>query len=90
MLFITKQKPNTYLNKKLEQTQIPMFETKTINYISRTYNFSSRHIDKNKNVASIPSNPQSNQSSDSSTSVNNNGVKWDSSPLIPDTDDIPF
>ena len=50
MLFITKQKANTYLNKKLEQTQIPIFETKTINYISRTYNFSSKPIDKNKDV----------------------------------------
>ena len=53
--------------------------------LSRIHPFST-----NKNVASIPSNPQSNQSSESSTSVNNNGVKWDSSPLIPDTDDIPF
>ena len=26
----------------------------------------------------------------STTSIENDGVKWDSSPLIPDTDDIPF
>ena len=50
ILFITKQKPNIYLNKKLEQTKIPIFETKTINYISLTYNFSPRSIDKNKDV----------------------------------------
>ena len=41
-------------------------------------------------VSSIASKPQSNQNSDSSTSLNNDGVKWDSSPLVPDTDDIPF
>ena len=41
-------------------------------------------------VSSIPSNHQPNQTSDSATSLNNEGVKWDSSPLIPDTDDIPF
>ena len=43
-----------------------------------------------KAVSSIASKPQSNQNSDSSTSLNNDGVKWDSSPLVPDTDDIPF
>ncbi len=41
-------------------------------------------------VSSIPAKPQSNQKNDPETSLNNEGVKWDSSPLIPDTDDIPF
>ena len=41
-------------------------------------------------VSSIPSKPQSNQTGNSATPLNNEGVKWDSSPLIPDTDDIPF
>ena len=40
--------------------------------------------------SSIPSKPQSNQTEDSSNSLINESVKWDSSPLIPDTDDIPF
>ena len=53
--------------------------------LSRIHPFST-----NTPVSSIPSNPQSNQKSDSETSINNDGVKWDSSPLIPDTDDIPF
>ena len=44
----------------------------------------------NNTVSSIPSKPQTNQKSDSTTSSNNEGIKWDSSPLIPDTDDIPF
>ncbi len=47
-------------------------------------------LSTNTSVSSIPSKPQSNQNSDSATSLNNEGVKWDSSPLIPDTDDIPF
>jgi len=47
-------------------------------------------LSTNTSVSSIPSKPQLNQNSDSSTSLNNEGVKWDSSPLIPDTDDIPF
>ena len=47
-------------------------------------------LSSNTSVSSIPSKPQSNQNSDSATSFNNEGVKWDSSPLIPDTDDIPF
>ena len=38
----------------------------------------------------VSSKPKSTQTSDSTTSLNNEGVKWDSSPLIPDTDDIPF
>ena len=53
--------------------------------LSRIHPFST-----NKPVSSIPSKPQSNQKNDSETSINNDGVKWDSSPLIPDTDDIPF
>ena len=53
--------------------------------LSRIHPFST-----NTTVTSIPSKPQSNQTSNSSTSVINEGVKWDSSPLIPDTDDIPF
>ena len=44
----------------------------------------------NPAVASIPTKNQSNQTSDPVPSINNEGVKWDSSPLIPDTDDIPF
>ena len=53
--------------------------------LSRIHPFSS-----NTAVSSIPSTTQSNQKSDSANSLNNDGVKWDSSPLIPDTDDIPF
>ena len=44
----------------------------------------------NTSISSIPSKPQSNQKNDSATTPNNEGVSWDSSPLIPDTDDIPF
>ena len=40
--------------------------------------------------SSIPSKNQATQTEDSATSLNNEGIKWDSSPLIPDTDDIPF
>ena len=53
--------------------------------LSRIHPFST-----NSTVASIPSKPQANQTSDSSNSLINESVKWDSSPLIPDTDDIPF
>ena len=53
--------------------------------LSRIHPFSS-----NKVVSSIPSNNQSNLKSDSANYLNNEGVKWDSSPLVPDTDDIPF
>ena len=53
--------------------------------LSRIHPFSA-----NATVKSIPSKPQSNQTSSSKTSLDNEGVKWDSSPLIPDTDDIPF
>ena len=44
----------------------------------------------NKAVSSIPSKSQSNLKSDSANDLNNEGIKWDSSPLVPDTDDIPF
>ena len=53
--------------------------------LSRIHPFSS-----NKAVSSIPSKSQSNLNSDSANYLNNEGVKWDSSPLVPDTDDIPF
>ena len=41
-------------------------------------------------VSSIPSKTQPNLTNDSAHSLNNEGIKWDSSPLVPDTDDIPF
>ena len=41
-------------------------------------------------LSSSPSKNQSNQNEDSATLLNNESVKWDSSPLVPDTDDIPF
>ena len=47
-------------------------------------------ITPNTTVSSIPSKTQSNLTSNSANPANNDGVKWDSSPLIPDTDDIPF
>ena len=53
--------------------------------LSRIHPFST-----NKAVSPMSSKSQSNQQSDSITSLDNEGVKWDSSPLIPDTDDIPF
>ena len=53
--------------------------------LSRIHPFSSY-----KAVSSIPSKSQSNLKSDSANYLNNDGVKWDSSPLVPDTDDIPF
>ena len=53
--------------------------------LSRIHPFST-----NTNVSSIPPQPHSNKNTDSANSLNNEGVKWDSSPLIPDTDDIPF
>ena len=53
--------------------------------LSRIHPFST-----NTTVASIPTKPQSNETRDSSSSLANEGVKWDSSPLMPDTDDIPF
>ena len=53
--------------------------------LSRIHPFSSKTA-----VSSIPSQTQSSTKSDSANSLNNEGVKWDSSPLVPDTDDIPF
>ena len=53
--------------------------------LSRIHPFSTKTA-----VSSIPSNLQLNQKNDSTTSSNNESLKWDSSPLIPDTDDIPF
>ena len=53
--------------------------------LSRIHPFSN-----NTAVSSIPSKPPTNQKNESTTSQTNEGVKWDSSPLIPDTDDIPF
>ena len=53
--------------------------------LSRIHPFSS-----NTNVSSIPPKTQSNLKSDSTNSLDNEGVTWDSSPLVPDTDDIPF
>ena len=44
----------------------------------------------NTAVSPMPSKSQSNLQNDSSNSLTNEGVKWDSSPLVPDTDDIPF
>ena len=53
--------------------------------LSRIHPFSS-----NKSVSSTPSKPQSSFNTDPENPLNNEGVKWDSSPLVPDTDDIPF
>ena len=47
-------------------------------------------IGTNTSVSSIPPKTSSNSNSNSATTVESEGVKWDSSPLIPDTDDIPF
>ena len=53
--------------------------------LSRIHPFSSKTA-----ITSIPAQTQSNLKRDSANSSNNEGLKWDSSPLIPDTDDIPF
>ena len=53
--------------------------------LSRIHPFSSKTA-----ISSIPSQTQANLQGDSVNSLNNEGVKWDSSPLVPDTDDIPF
>ncbi len=47
-------------------------------------------LSSNTSLSSMPSKTQSNIKSNSANSLNNEGVKWDSSPLVPDTDDIPF
>ena len=49
--------------------------------LSRIHPFSS-----NSAISSIPSKTQPNPS----TSINDEKVQWDSSPLVPETDDIPF
>ena len=53
--------------------------------LSRIHPFSS-----NTSISSIPPKTNSNRKSDSENPISNEGVKWDSSPLVPDTDDIPF
>ena len=53
--------------------------------LSRIHPFST-----NTTASSIPSQTQTSQKSDPPASLSNEGVKWDSSPLVPDTDDIPF
>ena len=53
--------------------------------LSRIHPFAS-----NTSVSSIPSKTQSNLKSHSANPVSSEGVKWDSSPLVPETDDIPF
>ena len=40
--------------------------------------------------SSDPFKPEPNTKNNSSAPLESEGVKWDSSPLIPDTDDIPF
>ena len=40
--------------------------------------------------SSIPSQTHSSIKSDSANPINSDGLKWDSSPLVPNTDDIPF
>ena len=40
--------------------------------------------------SSAPFEPESNTKNNSSAPLEREGVKWDSSPLIPETDDIPF
>ena len=57
--------------------------------LSRIHPYSSNQS-PNSSVPSMQSQIQSNRKSDSSHSSNNEGIKWDSSPLVPDTDDIPF
>ena len=47
-------------------------------------------VSNNTSVSSLPSKTQSNLKNNPTNSLDNQGVKWDSSPLVPDTDDIPF
>ena len=47
-------------------------------------------LSSNSKLSSIPSQPQSNLNNNSSDPLDSEGVKWDSSPLVPETDDIPF
>ena len=53
--------------------------------LSRIHPYSSKTT-----VSAMTSKMQSKTKNDSSNSLNNDGLKWDSSPLVPDTDDIPF
>ena len=53
--------------------------------LSRIHPFSS-----NRSVSAIPSKAKANVKSNNANNFNNEGVQWDSSPLVPDTDDIPF
>ena len=53
--------------------------------LSRIHPFSTK-----TGVLEKPTKTQSNPISDSATPLTNDGIKWDSSPLVPDTDDIPF
>tara|TARA_B100000700_G_scaffold261083_1_gene296889 strand:- start:9 stop:434 length:426 start_codon:yes stop_codon:yes gene_type:complete len=53
--------------------------------LSKIHPFSS-----NVNTSSSTSKTQSNLKGAPANTLNNESVKWDSSPLVPDTDDIPF
>tara|TARA_Y100001978_G_C23652837_1_gene414377 strand:+ start:905 stop:1330 length:426 start_codon:yes stop_codon:yes gene_type:complete len=53
--------------------------------LSRIHPFASNTV-----FSSIPSKTQSIPQNDSVNSLKDDSVKWDSSPLVPDTDDIPF
>tara|TARA_B100000579_G_C22141800_1_gene536849 strand:+ start:52 stop:477 length:426 start_codon:yes stop_codon:yes gene_type:complete len=47
-------------------------------------------LGNNSPVSSVSSKIQSDLKTNTENSANSEGVKWDSSPLVPDTDDIPF
>ena len=47
-------------------------------------------LSSNTPLSSIASKIDSNPKEDPETPPNNESIKWDSSPLVPDTDDIPF
>ncbi len=53
--------------------------------LSRIHPFST-----NTSFSSIPTEKDTHSNNDSTSASNNEGIKWDTSPLIPDTDDIPF
>ena len=53
--------------------------------LSRIHPFSS-----SAEISSVNSKSQTDLASDSSSNLNNEGINWDTSPLVPDTDDIPF
>ena len=44
----------------------------------------------NSSTSVVSRKTEANQTNNSSTSIESEGVKWDSSPLIPESDDIPF